>query len=408
MKKQLLSLVLMMLPLLASADAIEIDGIYYNLYLNGTVVTSNPNKYTGNIVIPETINYNDVTYSVTRIDDGAFKDCSGLTSITIPNSVTGIGYYAFEGCTGLTSITIPNSVKSMGQYAFYRCSGLTSVTIGNSVTSIGNDAFSHCSSLISITIPNSVTSIGDHAFYGCSSLTSVTIPNSVTSIGKNAFSGCRLQNVVAKNSMTDVSNVFSQGTFNHAILYIPVGKRWDFVYNASWYLFANMKEMVAEANEINEQNAYMLMNAKSFEYMVYDEVNNEVRSVDSFYNVDENVASNNWQFVNVDGKKCLYNIKAKKYASISQSGKIQLQSLPIPLNMTNGNSGIVVNGNDEIQYNFVVNDLMAIDQNPTGIQTLTTEKINHTHYYDLNGRKHIGEPTKKGIYINNGQKVIVK
>ena len=181
------------LPLVVSVQAVEIDGIYYNLNSSGATktaeVTQNPNKYSGNIVIPETVTYNDVTYSVTSIGNSAFLGCSGLTSVTIPNSVTSIGYHAFSDCTSLTSVTIPNSVTSIGNMAFHNCSGMTSVIISNSVTSIGSGAFSDCTSLTSVTIPNSVTSIGDTAFYGCSSLTSVTIPNSVNSIGAIAFQG---------------------------------------------------------------------------------------------------------------------------------------------------------------------------------------------------------------------------
>ena len=132
-----------------------------------------------------------ILYGVlTGLGKGAFSGCSGLTSITIPDSVTSIGSYAFYGCSGLTSITIPSSVTSIGGSAFSGCSGLTSVTIGNSVTSIGGSAFSGCSGLTSITIPDSVTSIGDSAFSGCSGLTSVTIPDSMTSIGEYVFYDC--------------------------------------------------------------------------------------------------------------------------------------------------------------------------------------------------------------------------
>ena len=207
MKQTLLSLLMMLLPLMVNAEVVEIDGIYYNLITKGNVaeVTQNPNKYTGNVVIPSSVVYNDVTYSVTSIGMNAFGGCIGLTTITIPNSVTSIGSGAFSGCSSLTSVTIPNSVTSIEQEAFCVCSGLTSVTIPNSVTDIEERAFSGCSGLTTITIPNSVTSIGEYAFSYCNGLTSITIPNSVTSIGEWAFSGCSgLTSIIIPNSVTSI------------------------------------------------------------------------------------------------------------------------------------------------------------------------------------------------------------
>ena len=224
MKKIFILFVLTLVPMLASADKVEIDGIYYNLVNKAKLaeVTSNPNYYSGEVVIPSSVTYNDVEYSVTSIGSSAFQGCTSLTSITIPNSVTTIGGTAFSNCSNLTSIIvesgnkvydsrgncnaivetstntliagcknsiIPNSVTSIGPCAFIYCTGLTSITIPNSVTSIGGAAFSNCSNLTSITIPNSVTSIGERAFENCTSLTSITIPNSVTSIGQSAFYG---------------------------------------------------------------------------------------------------------------------------------------------------------------------------------------------------------------------------
>lgn len=116
---------------------------------------------------------------VTTIDHGAFNNCYHLANITIPNSVTTIGDYAFQGCTNLSSIDIPNSVITIGYYAFSKCSNLTNVTIGDSVTAIGNYAFCDCTNLTSITIPDSVTLIGNFAFSGCSGLKSITLINPI-------------------------------------------------------------------------------------------------------------------------------------------------------------------------------------------------------------------------------------
>ena len=198
------------------ASDISVNGIYYDFndtYLTATVTYRGSsasyysNEYSGDVTIPETVTYGSKTYSVTSIGTSAFNKCSGLTSVTIPNSVTSIGANAFYECSGLTSVTIPNSVTSIGSSAFYECSSLTSVTIPNSITSIGYSAFYNCSGLTSIDIPNSLTTIPNRAFYGCTKLKSLTIPDGVTSIEYSAFEGCSsLTSVDLPNSLTSIGS----------------------------------------------------------------------------------------------------------------------------------------------------------------------------------------------------------
>ena len=248
-KKLLPVLLMSIMSVSAFAEEALIDGIRYSLNdetLEAEVANNKyGEKYSGDIIIPETVDYDGKTYSVTSIGKWAFYDCPGLTSVTIGNNVTNIGDYAFEYCSVLTSVTIVNSVTSIGDHAFSGCTGLTSVTIPNSVTSIGTGAFGGCSALESIiveegntiydsrencnaiietatntliagfkntVIPNSVTSIGEVAFYFCTGLTEITIPNSVTSIGNGAFSFCTsLTSVTIGNSVTSIG----RGAFSY-------------------------------------------------------------------------------------------------------------------------------------------------------------------------------------------------
>ncbi len=128
--------------------------------------------------------------NITTIEQDAFRGCSSLKSINIPNTVTTIEEAAFYKCSSLRSITIPIGVKKIGGCAFCGCSSLGSIDIPNTVTTIGRHAFNDCSSLRSINIPIGVTYIGYQTFRACKLLRSIHIPNTVETVERCAFWGC--------------------------------------------------------------------------------------------------------------------------------------------------------------------------------------------------------------------------
>ena len=189
--KKLLIIGAAAIGLAAHADTWTVNNVTYtytvsngaaSIYKNNQVAVSTSESV---VEIPATLG--EEQYPVTSIGDWAFYGCSGLTSVTIPDSVTSIGEAAFRDCGGLTSVTIGNGVTSIPAMAFLGCSGLTSVTIPDRVTSIGYSAFDACSGLTSVTIPGSVTSIPYKAFYKCTSLTDVTMKGEAPSVDFWAF-----------------------------------------------------------------------------------------------------------------------------------------------------------------------------------------------------------------------------
>lgn len=172
-------------------------------------ITDYPTTATGPVVIPQTI-LDPVTLladTVTGIGFEAFRDCTQITSVSIPSGVTSIGNSAFYNCPGLTTVSISPAVTGLqiGTYSFYNCLSLNSISLPFGVTTIGANAFYFCKGMASVSIPTSVTSIGPGAFYSCTGLTSVVIPSSITTIAGGVFYSCSgLTSVAIPSTVTSI------------------------------------------------------------------------------------------------------------------------------------------------------------------------------------------------------------
>ena len=245
MKKKLsLLLLALTLPMLACADAVEINGLYYNLISKAKVaeVTQHPDSrkgYKGTITIPDEVNYSGTAYKVTWIGEKAFYDNDDVTFVTIGDNVTNIGHLAFWGCDkltsvklgksvetihnqafsylgSLTSVKLPNSVKTLDMFAFSNCTELTSIDLNDGLETIGIGAFQGCESLESITIPNSVKIIGSYdpdwdkvhsySFSQCKSLNSITLGSGLSSIGTQTFEESGLESIIIPSNITIIDN----------------------------------------------------------------------------------------------------------------------------------------------------------------------------------------------------------
>lgn len=237
----------------------------------------------GDVVIPETISDNGITYTVTSLAKDAFRDCTAVASVTMPDTVTSIGSFAFYQCSDILSISIPdgvthlsesvfaycrflhtidlpNQLESIGDMVFAGCQNLRNIVLPNTVTSIGGSAFLQCKSLTnidlyeglteiplstfklctkleSINIPESVTSIGLEAFLGCTSLKTIEIPSAVTSIGLYAFQDCSGLESVTVNWDTPFladETIFYEIDLSQVQLFVPSGTETDYQTAPVW------------------------------------------------------------------------------------------------------------------------------------------------------------------------------
>ena len=229
-----------------------IDGINYSLNSSEKTaeVRSSSNKYSGDIIIPETVEYNGVTYNVTSIGNYAFGDCSSLTSIALPDGLTSIRTQAFAGCSSLTSIDLSDGLTSIGSFAFKGCSSLTGIDLPDGLTNIELSAFEGCSSLTSIDLPDGLTSIANQTFIHCSGLTSIDLPDGLTSIGSSAFRGCSsLTSIDLPDGVTSIGDRAFESCSSLDRVYLQ-GER-PFTYNSNSCLFQYNRAIIVPESAID-------------------------------------------------------------------------------------------------------------------------------------------------------------
>lgn len=389
MKKQLILALLALLPMLASAEkkGVIYEGIYFIVYDDGTAhVTWNPERYSGDVVIPASFVFEEKEYHTVSITDYAFYDCYDLTSISLPNGLGFIGPMAFQYCVSLEEITIPETVNT-----------------------IAAGAFADCISLHKFNMPKQLVNIGEGAFYGCPHISCLNIPKTVQFIGGQAFDQCFIETIFVNNVFTFSSGdvlPFSEETINHAMLYVPEGMWREAVYaSAYWRYFANIREATVKTSSLQTARAYMMLDAQTHRHLAY-EGGEELNADRAFYTFDESDADFCWQFVEEGGNRYLYNIGAKQFAHVNAAGELELSSQAQPIELKQVEEGVKIGNNT---YFFVANGkVKADDSATTAIRGITMQPEADAVWYTFDGRRLPAAPAVKGIYLHNGKKVTVK
>ena len=253
------------------------DGIYYNITGPNTVAVTcearGSKSYSGTVNVPEMVNHDGKSYTVTAIGSYAFEYCNSLTAVTLPSSITEIGYAAFYSDFNLTSINLPENLTEIGIYAFYACTSLGNVEIPASVTWLGTYAFCGCSSFTEIVIPNAITEIDYGAFYSCSSLTKVTLGSSLNDIDGDAFKNCTaLETIIihASTPPTISSNTFMDYHYSNVHLMVPKGSLSAYQSADYWKNFTNITSLAYDFEKDGVYYNYLGGNTVEVTYMTTD------------------------------------------------------------------------------------------------------------------------------------------
>lgn len=400
-----------------AANIVEIGGIFYDLKplkVGTATVTSDPKtvgykQYTGNVVIPSTIEYEGNTYKVTEIDTYAFMGCSELTAVELPNGLITIGFGAFDGCTGLTIINIPSTVTTIKKWAFRDCPGLTKVCITDIGTwceiefeDYGNPLYyaHHLyigdEEITDLIIPNNVTTICDRAFNGFSSLKSVELGSGIVSIGKYAFAWCTsLTSIFISENVKELGSCafFECGSLADIAISGNIEK-----INVSSFEKCNSLKMIQIPTGVKEIDNYAFRDCQKLE-KIYIAESVERIGAGAFGNC-ENISDVYCYATNPPvPNTMLYNVISNYF----WQSYIDYSVLHVPETSI-----------DSYKNSFTWSDfgkIVALTNEDTGIGRTKVDDCSEKQYYSIGG--HNIETPSRGINIirmSNGQskKVVVK
>ena len=324
-KQILLTIVVLLFSLTANAYDFEVDGIYYNI-ISATDFTAGVCKvpygsedYTGDIVIPSTVNYDGSEYSVAMIARSAFSGCTSLTSIEIPNSVTNIDERTFSGCTSLTSIEIPNSVTSIYSDAFSGCTSLKDLFIEDGYATLKLvNVFSNCPLETiylgrNLSFANSENS-EDLPFNNIKTLKTLTVGADVTEILGNTFYDCsNLESIYMKGVPPIIADdTFSNTSYYVTTLYVPEGTLAFYQTANVWKNFWNIQEYEpttiedVETDEVNfsmTSNGISLSDSESKPIAIYSINGILVKKIDNY--TGEEITLNKGVYIVSVGNKAM-------------------------------------------------------------------------------------------------------
>ena len=215
---------------ITNASAKTVMLTYEKYYADG-----NSNKrydeLNGIVDVPETVRYNNVTYTVTAVDNNALRSCKDFIELRIPATVTSIGTSAFQNCTGVAKIVFKAPSGSVqpqplviGDNAFNKCQAVTEITLPTWTSSIGNNVFQNCSELTSFGVnePSQLTTMGEYTFKSCSKLATINLPNSLTSLGQRSMEQLHsLTSIRFPDKLTTISAGMCQNCVNLKHITLP-------------------------------------------------------------------------------------------------------------------------------------------------------------------------------------------